>query len=445
MTSPSEQTASLLCSEGRKFLSSAFCLLASLAALGFATLAPAGDWPGWRGPTGQGHSDEKDLPLTWDAKSGKNILWKASLHGGTRNNPEMSSPGWSSPIVWRGRVFLTTAVWPAGLSKEERKTTIAEHHVLCYQAADGKQLWDTVVPPGKCVVDNHYHGYAVPTPVTDGEHVFVLFGSGVVASLDFDGKIVWREELPSKREVDGGTCSSLVLHGDSLILPGLANPVLRALDKKTGKLKWEQKGREHNRMATPGILAIRGRPQLIHAAGGVQGIDPESGEVLWSCRAPSGQSSPVFGAGLVYVDAGRGGQAGAAVDTSGKGDISKTNVKWQVKIQSPAGSSGIVVGPYLYRACNNDMLRCWEMATGELVYEERLPKVSPSASPIATADERIYFASSGRTYVIKAGPKFEVLATNDLGEGDPYASAAVSEGRIFIKGRNYLWCIGNRQ
>lgn len=408
--------------------------------LSWARFGWAGDWPGWRGPTGLGYTEEKDLPLTWDAKSGKNILWKAPLLAGRKNAP-MSSPGWSCPIVWRDRVFLTTAIWPKGATNEESKKSIAEHHVLCYRAGDGEPLWDTLVPPGKCLVDNHYHGYAVPTPVTDGKHVFVLFGSGVVAALDFDGKIVWREELPSKRPTDGGICSSLVLHGDLLILPGIANPVLHAFDKKSGELRWEQKGRQQNRMATPTILNINGRPQLIHMAGGMQGIDPDTGEVVWSCRAPSSQSSPVFGDGLIYTDAGRGGKGGAAIDPTGKGDVSKTHVKWEIKVTAPAGSSGIVVGRYLYRACNNDILRCWEMASGEQVYEERLTKISPSTSPIATADGRIYFASSGRSYVVKAGPKFELLATNDLGERDPFATPAVSNGRIFIKGRDYLWCI----
>jgi outer membrane protein assembly factor BamB len=197
-------------------------------------------------------------------------------------------------------------------------------------------------------------------------------------------------------------------------------------------------------MATPALLTVRGRTQLIHLAGGVQGIDPDTGAVLWSCRAPSGQSSPVFGAGLVYVDHGRGGRDGAAVDPTGRGDVSKTHVKWQVKVTAPAGSSGIVVGDYLYRACDRDVLRCWKMATGELVYEERLPGVSPGASPIATPDGRIYFASPGTSYVIKAGPQFEMLAANHLGERDPFTTPAVSGGRIFIKGRNYLWCIGTR-
>jgi outer membrane protein assembly factor BamB len=406
--------------------------------------ARAADWPGWRGPTAQGHTDERDLPLTWDAKTGKNVLWKVLLHGGVKNNQEMNSPGWSSPIVWGDRVLITTAVWPAGLSREERKKVIPAHHVLCYRAGDGKQLWDTTIPPGKCLVDNHYHGYAVPTPVTDGKLVYALFGSGVLAALDLDGKIAWREELPRRRDVDGGVCSSPILYKDTVIVVGIAESPLRALDRQTGKVRWELKGRAHNQMATPALLTVRGQTQLIFLAGGVQGLDPDSAEVLWSCRAPSGQSSPVFGAGLVYVDHGRGGREGAAVDPAGRGDVSKTNVKWQVMVTAPAGSSGIVVGDYLYRACNADVLRCWTMATGELVYEGRLPGVSPSASPVATPDGRIYFASAGKSYVVKAGPQFEVLAANNLGEGDPFTSPAVSGGRIFIKGRNYLWCLGDR-
>jgi outer membrane protein assembly factor BamB len=408
------------------------------------TAARASNWPGWRGPTGQGYTDEKDLPLTWDAKTGKNVLWKVLLHGGIKNNQEMNSPGWSCPIVWGDRVFITTAIWPTGLTREERQKVIPAHHVLCFQAKDGKQLWDTVVPPGKCLVNNHYHGYAVPTPVTDGQRVYVLFGSGILAALNLDGKIVWREEIPRQKDVDGGVCSSPVLYKDLLLVVGIAASPLRALDAKTGKVKWEVKSRANNRMATVAPLTVRGQTQLIFLAGDVQGIDPDTGEILWTCRAPSGQSSPVFGAGLVYVDNGRGGREGAAVDPTGKGDVSKTNVKWTVKVTAPAGSSGIVVGDYLYRACNQDVLRCWKMATGELVYEERLPGISPSASPIATPDGRIYFASPGKSYVIKAGPRLEILATNNLGEVHPFSTPAVSGGRIFIKGRNYLWCIGER-
>src|SRR5262249_22108024 len=120
-------------------------------------------------------------------------------------------------------------------------------------------------------------------------------------------------------------------------------------------------------------------------------------------------------------------------------------VKWTTPVVCPAGSSPIVVGDYLYRICDQGVIRCWKMSTGEVMYEERLQKLTPSASPIATADGRIYFASSVRSYAIKAGPEFKLLATNDLEQGDQdYASAAVSDGRIFIKSRNSMWCIGTK-
>jgi outer membrane protein assembly factor BamB len=197
-------------------------------------------------------------------------------------------------------------------------------------------------------------------------------------------------------------------------------------------------------MSTPALLSIQGKTQLIRYGSGIQGLDPATGELLWSCRAPVSQSSPVFGGGLLYADVGRGGQLGAAVDPTGKGDVSKTHVKWQTKIAGAAGSSAVIVGDHLYRTSSPGLIKCLKLATGEVVYEERTPDISPSASPIVCPDGRIYFASSGKSYVIKAGPTFEVLATNDLKDGPGYTTPAVSSGRIFIKGKSYLWCIGAR-
>jgi outer membrane protein assembly factor BamB len=393
-----------------------------------------------------GYTEEKDLPLAWNGKTGQNVLWKTLLHGGGKSNPEFSSPGWSSPIVWRDRVFLTTSVWPAGKTEKERRASIPAQHVLCFRASDGEQLWDTLVPSGECVVDNFYHGYTVPTPVTDGKRVFALFGSGVVAALDFDGRIVWREELPHRKDKDGGVCSSPILFEDTVIIVALGDNGLRALEKETGKVRWEQKTRDRNRMATPALLRIGDRTQMIHYAGGIQGFDPATGEMLWSCRGvTSSQSSPVFGSGLLYTDAGRGGQFCNAVDATGNGDVSKTHVKWQAKTTTAAGASGIVVGPHVYRSSEPEMLKCRDLSTGAIVYEQRTPKISPSASPIACTDGRIYFASAGKSYVIQAGPTFELLATNDLNDGPDYTTPAVSEGRIFIKGKSYLWCLGTKK
>jgi outer membrane protein assembly factor BamB len=405
----------------------------------------AEDWPGWRGPTGMGYSHAKGLPLTWDGKKGTNILWKAQLHGGSKANPDFTSPGWSCPIVWKDRIFLTTAIWTdKSLDNKERRKVVAEHHVLCLRTSDGEQLWDTTIPPGKVVVEGQYHGYAVPTPVTDGERVYCLFDSCVLVALDFKGKFLWREDVPHMRERDdAGICSSPILYEDTVIVPAL-QPGLRAYEKTTGKVKWVQETKSRNSLSTPVILTIGGKKQLIHYANGVQGIDPATGATLWSCKAPTSHASPVYGGGLLYADSGRGGRQGVAIDPTGSGDVSKTNVKWETHVEGQAGSSAIIVGDYIYRGTNPDILRCWKLATGEEVGERKAVRLTPSTSPIATPDGRIYFASSIKTYVLKAGPELEVLAVNDLNDGADYCSAAFSNGRIYIKGKSYLWCIGTK-
>ena len=427
---------------------------AALVAVATGTVR-AGDWPGWRGPTGLGYTDEKDLPLTWNGKTGKtgaNVLWKAPIVG-YGPKADFSSPGHSCPIVWRNRVFITTSVWPASMTDEkERRKVIAAQHVVCYRASDGKQLWDTVVPPGPITNNNVYMGYAVSTPATDGKLVYALFGSGVAVALDFDGAIVWQQTLPGIKDPDSGFGTSPVLYEDLVIVPGFGTTSLRALEKATGKPRWELKNDPkrpmHNVHATPALLPINGKTQLVHYAGGAQGIDPATGELLWYCRGvPSSWASPAFGSGLLYVDEGRGGKTGVAVDPTGMGDVSKTHVKWKIDVTGAAGTSAIAVGENVYRASDPGFIRGWKIATGELLFEERVQKITPSASPIATADGHIYFASAKRTFVLKAGDSFELLATNDLetdGGAQDYTTPAVADGRFYFKGRSYLWCVGKK-
>ena len=181
---------------------------------------------------------------------------------------------------------------------------------------------------------------------------------------------------------------------------------------------------------------------MVAASNAIQGLDPSTGKVIWKCFARGDTSSPVYSEGIVYCDSGRGGP-GTAVDDTGTGDVTKTQRKWTKDV--PEGfSSAIVVGPYLYRLHNPGVVSCRKLATGEQVYKERLPGISSTAaSPIATPDGRIYFASAGKSYVIQAGPEFKVLAVNDL--GDPcHASPAVADGNIFLKGSRFLYAIGGR-
>jgi outer membrane protein assembly factor BamB len=410
------------------------------AAVLTATAARAGDWPGWRGPTGMGVSPEKDLPLTWGGKDNENVLWKMSLPG--QDGKARQDQNQSSPVVKNGRVFVTASYWPAGVEQKE----YPEHHVACYRADDGKLFWDVKVEPGPWKLSDLRGGYTAPTPAADGERVYVLFGSSVLAALDFDGKEVWRKEIkPFTFDVAVG-CSP-VLYGETVIVQCdqvEKNSRLLAFDRKTGEVKWEKKRPEVGfAHSTPVLAEINGKTQLLVAASNaVQGVDPADGSVLWRCDATGDTVSPVYGGGLVYLDGGRGGP-GAAVDPAGEGDVTKTHRKWKIDNVPEGFSSPVIVGDCLYRLHNPGILHCWKLATGEEVFARRLEGVSTASSPVTTADGRIYAASAGKSYVLQAGPKPDVLAVNDLGDGSP-ASPAVADGRLYLKGRQYLYCIGKK-
>lgn len=386
--------------------------------------ASAADWPQFRGPTGLGQTAERDLPLTWNAKSGENIAWRAPL-------PKSDNP-YSSPIVSGDRVFVTCAT-----------NQPVTHRVLCLAKADGKLLWEAAIEPGPLLLKDLRGGYGAPTPCTDGRRIYVVFGSAVIAALDFDGKLVWRKELVNYA-FDVALGASPILFGDTVVLDcdqtGKTSSIV-AFDQATGAVRWEAKrpdtGFTHS---TPVIVSVGGRPQmLVSASAALQGLDPANGKILWWCAAPGDASSPAFGGGLVFSDSGRGGKA-VCVDPTGEGDVIKTHLKWTFP-QIPEGlSSPLIVGGFIWRTHNPEIVKCLKLADGLPAFSERLPGVSTWASPIATDDGRIYFASAGRSYVLKAGDKLEVLATNEIGE-ENRASAAVSDGRIFLRGDKNLYCI----
>src|SRR5262245_64334885 len=153
-----------------------------------ASFARAADWPCWRGPPGMGLTDAWYVPLIWGNK-GENVLWKSPLPG--TDTKAMFDHNQSSPIVWKDRIFLVMVYWPEGVAPSE----FPEHHVACYRTEDGKQLWDCKVQPGPWLLKDLRGGYSAPTPCTDGDRVYVLFGSSELAALDFDGKQVWRKEI----------------------------------------------------------------------------------------------------------------------------------------------------------------------------------------------------------------------------------------------------------
>jgi outer membrane protein assembly factor BamB len=405
-----------------------------------AGAALAADWPGWRGPTGMGRADETGLPLTWGGKANENVLWKVPLPGTQTNAGQDQNQ--SSPVVCRGRVFVTASYWSGKVDNK----TFPEHHVACYRAADGRPLWDVTVPHGPWLLSDLRGGYTAPTPAADAERVYVVFGSSVIAALDYDGQIVWRKEItPYNFDVALGA-SPVLFEGTVILQCDQVDKHSRmlAFDRKTGDVRWEEKrptvGFSHS---TPVVAAVGGKPQLLaSASNAVQGIDPPTGKLLWWCAAKGDTVSPVLGGGVVYCDSGRGGPA-VAVDPTGSGDVTKTHVKWTIPQVSEGFSSPVVSGEYLYRLHNPEKVTCVRLATGEVVFSERLAGVSTASSPVATADGRVYLAGAGRSYVLKAGPKLDVLATNDLGDAS-HASPAVADGRLFLKGRKWLFCVGTK-
>jgi outer membrane protein assembly factor BamB len=400
------------------------------------------DWPGWRGPTGMGITRESGLPLTWGGKNSDKVLWKAALPG--TDGKARLDHNQSSPIVWRDRVFLIMVYWPEGTSQDK----FPKHHVACYRTADGKQLWDTRVPPGPWLLKDLRGGYSAPTPCTDGERVYALFGSSVLAALDLDGKLLWRKEIaPYAWDVAVGT--SPVLFGDTVLVLADGtmpkNSRLIAYDKRSGDIRWERARPTSNfNHTTPVPVEVNGKTQLLVASSSaVQGLDPADGSVIWWANNKGDVPTPVFGQGLVYSEDGRGGP-GLAVDPTGKGDVTRSLVKWRTAPVPEGYSSPIIAGDYVYRIHNPGILKCWKLADGKLVYSERLPAgVDTAPSPFLTPEARLYFVSGGKSVVVPAGPKFEVLAVNDL--GDPSrCSAAVSGGSIYIKGGRYLYRVGGR-
>lgn len=411
-----------------------------------ASASLADNWPQFRGPTGLGYTQEENLPTTWGGPDNKNVLWKAPLTG----------QGHASPIVWDDSVFTCTVQWPKSVT--DREKVIPDHHLACYRTATGELIWDTLIPPGPWLRTDFRSGpgggYAAATPATDGKLVYCAFASSVLAAVDFKGKIVWRKEI-IPYTFDVTLASSPILYEDTLILfcamSKQEDSRVVAFDKTTGDVKWEtmlpDTGFGHS---TPVIINVNGKPQMLLLASAMgdspsamQSFDPANGKRLWWCRGQGDVASPAFAQGLVYFDSGRGGP-GIAVDPTGAGDVSETHIRWIGQYIPEALSSPTIVGGHIYRLFRPDRLECRELKTGRLIYTEKMPGISTAwASPIADPQGRLFFANSGKSYVIQTAPKFSILAVNELPEGN-HPSPAAANGKLFLAGTENIYCIANK-
>jgi outer membrane protein assembly factor BamB len=441
-------------------LALAACLIAATIFHPSAVTASGGsNWAQWRGPAGQGISTEKNLPIEWSPT--KNVKWKTAIEG----------RGHSSPIVWGNRIFLTTSIeGPVVASPKPPKHKIGEEDfshpdwagidhtytlkVVCIDADKGKLLWQQTAYDGPVFDYRHKKNtYASSTPVTDGQYVYAYFGSEGLYCYDFNGKLIWKQSFGGIPQLGMGPGTSPVLHENLLFLQcdleaDGNGSFLVALDKKTGKQVWKVE-RKGNRMswATPVIVRTPERVQLVASgAEAVISYDPATGKEIWRSQGVVSHAipSPVFNNEMIFLTAGSQAKRAFAVKLGATGNVTGTpNVAWTYEKGTAYVPSPILYGDYLYLTTDRGILTCLEAATGKVVYEGgRVPiPATFTASPVAFDGKILLSSEDGDTFVVKAGPKHEILYTNSIGE-PIYASPAISNARIFIRGEKNLYCIG---
>ena len=397
----------------------------------------AGDWPQFRGPTGQGLGDAADLPLKWSAKD--NIAWKAAVPG----------DGWSSPVVIGERVYLTTAT-DGGKSCR----------VLAFAADTGKGLWDKEVVRQVVKRLEGRNSPATPTPACDGDRVYVAFNDGTLAAVRADtGEPAWvNRDFPYYSQ--HGLGASPVPYKDLVVMAydgssegpdkllGWQKPwdkaLLVAVEKTTGKVRWKAlRGPSRIGHATPLVVAHDGKDVLVSPAGDViQGFDPASGKLLWTVKTNGEGLVPSASAadGLAFSASGFGAPTLRAVKLGGTGDVTPTHVAWRDTKHVSMMPSMAAAGGRLYVVTDKGQATCLDAKTGKVVWEDRLPG-SFSASPVLAGGRLYVLSDAGETFVLRAGDEYELLARNPLGES-AQVSPAVAGGRMFIRTKGHLWCVG---
>jgi outer membrane protein assembly factor BamB len=396
------------------------CLALTLAA------DAAENWSRFRGPTGTGHHTGAALPTKWSAD---NVLWRVELKG----------EGFSSPVNWGDRIFLTAAT-DQGRAR----------HVLALDASSGKLLWEKSIPcaaPGK---SHKMNGFATPSCLTDGERVIAFFGAGGIHCFYLDGKPLWSQSLG---EFAGpwGSAASPVFAGNLVIqnCDAQGASFIAALDKKTGKTAWRTPRGEKpmGGWSTPIEIPAGKRAELVvNSEQGLDAYDPATGKHLWHCKGFNGRGEPVpeFAHGMVIVLNGKSGDL-YAVRPGGSGDVSESHRVWHTPrpkvrdIPSP-----IVVGDYLFAIDMKGNATTYEARTGKVLWTEKIPGAY-TASPVESAGLIYLNTESGETLVIKPGPKLNLVARNSIGDHGAElfrASIAPIAGRLYLRSDRALYCIG---
>jgi outer membrane protein assembly factor BamB len=429
-----------------------------------AALAQAQNWPSFRGPGASGVVEGK-APQTWDATKGVNIVWKTEIPGLAH----------SSPIIWGDHVYVTTAVssdakavFRHGLYGDvDPSPDVSKHswRIYCLDKRTGKVIWERVAHDGVPKTKRHpKSSQASSTPATDGKHVVAFFGSEGLYAYDADGTLLWKQDLGSLNagwfydpDYEWGIGSSPIIYKNLVIVQCdiQKNSFVAAYDINDGHRVWLTPREEIPSWGTPTIYEGQPRAELItHATKFIRAYDPMTGKELWRLSGNSEVTTPTpfVAHNLIFVTNGyRVVQPIYAIRAGGSGDITLENgqessdfIAWSKKRGGPYMSTPVVYGDYLYVCSMQGIVACYNAKTGERLYQQRLGEGGAyTASPVA-ADGKVYFTSEdGDVFVVKAGPKYELLATNPIGEVC-MASPAISDGMIFVRAEHHVFAIGER-
>jgi outer membrane protein assembly factor BamB len=440
---------------GRVSIAFAITVISTLLFINSAGAFAGTSWPQWRGPSGQGISEEKNLPTTWSPT--KNIKWKTQITG----------RGHSSPIVWGNKIFLTTAiegpVVPGAKAVKHMDgdkeyihpdSVGADHKhffkVICLSRETGKILWEQTSFEGTPYDDRHRKSsFASSTPATDGKYVYAFFGSEGLYAYDMKGKFAWKADLGKLATAGMGTGTSPILYDNLVIVQcdeeNGERSFIVGINKKTGKEVWRTPRKVQVSWATPLLVRTTNRAELITSGNeAVIAYEPATGKELWRHKGVDSNAipSPVANNEMVFISAGFPARIAMAIKLGGSGDL-VDSVVWKYPKGTAYVPSPILYGEYLYLTTDRGILTCLDARTGEVKYEGgRVPiPATFTASPIAFDGKILMTSEDGDTFVIKAGPKHEILGTNTVGE-PVYASPAVADGNIFIRGERSLYCIG---
>lgn len=400
-------------------------LVALAAGLLMASAANAEDWPAWRGPRGDGISLEKSVPLSWSPE--KNILWKTEIPG----------RGHSSPIVWKDRIFVTSAV-----ESEEKRI------LLCLDAASGRTLWRQTVLVAPLESIHALNSYASSTPATDGEQVYVSFldrDRVFLAAYDLEGNRRW-EARPGPFASKHGYCANPVLYRDRLFINGDhdGDAFLAMLHKSDGSIAWKTPRENRTRSyCTPIVVRVDGRDQLmLNGSLCTAGYDCETGKQVWVCDGPSEQmvATLVHTRDMVFSLGGYPERRLLAIRKGGRGDVTDSHIVWRTHRSIPYVPSPLLYGDLLHVVSDEGIYTCFDPPTGKV--HRTMRAIKHTSSSIVGAMNRVYVTDDrGTTLVLENAPSCRELARNSIGE-DVFSTPAIAGGRIYLRGAKHLFCIG---